>query len=92
MDAAVRLEGATYLAQIKRDEKMTDLDVMKQVILKTDPAANFEGKDAVYIQARFDAAVAILEAQAGTIGAIVRSGGPSLGRRTPGDPRRRVDV
>ena len=77
VDAAVRLEGATYLAQIKRDEKMTDLDVMKQVIQKTDPAANFEGKDAVYIQARFDAAVAILEAQAGSISDIVRRGGPS---------------
>ena len=80
VDAAVRLDNAAYMAQIKRDDKMSDLDVMKAVILKTDPAANFEGKDAVYIQARFDAAVAILEKQAGAIVDLIRRGGP-VGRR-----------
>lgn len=74
VDAAVRLDNAAYMAQIKRDDKMSDLDVMKAVILKTDPAANFEGKDAVYIQARFDAAVAILEKQAGAIVDLIRRG------------------
>lgn len=84
VDAAVRLENGAYLAEVKRDEKMTEIDVMKAVILKTDPAANFEGKDVVYIQARFDAAVAILEAQAGALGAAVRRGGPSVGGEKDG--------
>lgn len=36
---------------------MADIDVKKAVVLKASPAVNFEGKDAAYVDARFDAAV-----------------------------------
>lgn len=48
--------------EVKSD--MSDSDIKKAVIAKIFPNANFDGKDDVYIQARFDATVEILAERA----------------------------
>ena len=52
------LEVARKLVKKDKAEKldgMTDVDVMKETILAQSPDFKFDGKDAVYVQARFDA-------------------------------------
>lgn len=44
--------------EVKGDEK--DADIKKALVLKSFPAANFDGKDEAYLNARYDAAVELL--------------------------------
>lgn len=66
IDAAVNeklaLIRTAEKAGIERKADMKDEDLRKEIILKVFPAAKLDGKDAAYIQARFDAAVEELEA------------------------------
>ncbi len=45
--------------EIKKD--MTELDIQKAVIIKVFPKANLDGKDELYISARFDGVIEFLE-------------------------------
>lgn len=47
-------------AGVEVKEDMSDMDIKKAVIMKSFPTANFDGKDEVYIQARYDATVEMI--------------------------------
>lgn len=47
-------------AGVEVKEDMSDMDIKKAVIVSAFPKANFDGKDDVYIQARYDATVEML--------------------------------
>ena len=47
-------------AKIEVKEDMSDLDIKKAIITSQFPKANFDGKDEVYIQARYDSAVEMI--------------------------------
>jgi hypothetical protein len=68
IDEAVKEKVALYdaadRAKVEVKDGMTDLDIKKAVITAVAPAAKLDGRDDVYIQARFDAAVEELEARA----------------------------
>ena len=64
LDAAVKarielLKNAEK-AGVEVKEDMSETDIKKAVIIASFPNANFDGKDDVYIQARYDATVEIL--------------------------------
>jgi hypothetical protein len=88
IDAAVaaksKLMDAARMAQVEIKDGMDDLAVKKAVILKTDAAAVLDGKDPVYVEARFDAAVAILAAKAGNIQRQIAAGGPGVTKNDDG--------
>lgn len=44
-------------AKVEVKEDMSDMDIKKAIIVSAFPNANFDGKDDVYIQARYDATV-----------------------------------
>lgn len=64
IDAAVKakieLLHNAEKAKVEVKEDMSDMDIKKAVILSTFPNAKFDGKDDVYIQARYDATVEML--------------------------------
>lgn len=68
IDAAVakkvRVMDAARLAEVEVADGTADLDIQKAVILKVFPKANLDGKDASYIDARFDGAVEMLSVKA----------------------------
>ena len=51
-------------AKVEVKADMSDMDIKKAVITSAFPNAKFDGKDDVYIQARYDATVEMLEARA----------------------------
>lgn len=64
LDAAVKakielLQNAEK-AKIEVKEDMSDMDIKKAIITSQFPKANFDGKDDVYIQARYDSAVEMM--------------------------------
>ena len=64
LDAAVKekmelLHNAAK-ANVEVKEDMSDMDIKKAIILATFPNAKFDGKDDVYVQARYDATVEML--------------------------------
>ena len=64
LDAAVKarieLLHNAEKAKVEVKEDMSEMDIKKAVVLSTFPNANFDGKDDVYIQARYDATVEML--------------------------------
>jgi hypothetical protein len=65
IDEAVKEKVALYdaadRAGVEVKDSISDMDIKKAVITAVAPAAKLDGKDDVYIQARFDAAVEELE-------------------------------
>ena len=47
-------------ANVEVKEDMNDVDIKKAIVASQFPKANFDGKDEIYIQARYDAAVEML--------------------------------
>lgn len=47
-------------ANVEVKEDMSDMDIKKAIIASAFPKANFDGKDDVYVQARYDATVEML--------------------------------
>ncbi|WP_405291985.1 DUF2213 domain-containing protein [Methanobrevibacter sp.] len=47
-------------AKVEVKEDMSDADIKKAIVTSQFPKANFDGKDEIYIQARYDAAVEML--------------------------------
>lgn len=64
IDAAVKerliILDAAEKADVEVKEDMAAIEIKKAVIMKVFPAANLDGKDDVYISARFDGAVELL--------------------------------
>jgi hypothetical protein len=50
-------------AEVEVKEDMSDADIKKNVIMKIFPKANLDGRDQVYIDARFDGAVETMESR-----------------------------
>lgn len=61
VDAKLRLLKGASLAGVEIKADMKDPDVRKAVIQAVFPSANLDGKDEVYVQARFDGAMDMLE-------------------------------
>ena len=61
IDAAVarklRILDAARVAEVEVTDGMAEVDIQKAVIMKVFPKAVLDGKDAVYIDARFDSAI-----------------------------------
>ena len=64
LDAAVKakieLLHNAEKAKVEVKEDMSDMDIKKSIITSQFPKANFDGKDDVYIQARYDSAVEMM--------------------------------
>lgn len=64
LDAAVKakieLLHNAEKAKVEVKEDMSDMDIKKAIIISQFPKANFDGKDDVYIQARYDSAVEMM--------------------------------
>lgn len=64
LDAAVKakieLLHNAEKAKVEVKEDMSDMDIKKAIITSQFPKANFDGKDDVYIQARYDSAVEMM--------------------------------
>ena len=67
IDEAVKVKVALYdaadRAGVEVKDGMTDMDIKKAVITAVAPSAKLDGRDEVYLQARFDAAVEELESR-----------------------------
>ena len=64
VNAKIELLHNAEKAGVEVKSDMADSDIKKAVITKVFPTANFDGKDDVYIQARYDATVEILAERA----------------------------
>ena len=64
LDAAVKakieLLHNAEKAKVEVKEDMSDMDIKKAIITSQFPKANFDGKDDIYIQARYDSAVEMM--------------------------------
>lgn len=58
--AKIELLHNAERAKVEVKEDMSDLDIKKAIITSQFPKANFDGKDDVYIQARYDSAVEMM--------------------------------
>jgi hypothetical protein len=63
VERRVKILDAARIAEVEVKEDMDELAIQKAVILKVFPSAKLDGKDAVYIDARFDGAIESLEAR-----------------------------
>jgi hypothetical protein len=61
VDAKFRLLKGAELAGVEVKKDMKDADIRKAIITSVFPNANLDGKDEVYLQARFDGAMDMLE-------------------------------
>ena len=61
VEKRLKILSAAKDAEIEVEEKSTELEIQKAVIMKVFPQANLEKKDQIYIDARFDGAVEILQ-------------------------------
>ena len=61
VEKRLKILSAAKDAEIEVEEKSTELEIQKAVITKVFPQANLEKKDQIYIDARFDGAVEILQ-------------------------------
>lgn len=64
VNAKMELLRNAEKAKVEVKADMSDMDIKKAVIISAFPNAKFDGKDDVYIQARYDATVEMLEAKA----------------------------
>lgn len=58
--AKIELLHNAEKAKVEVKEDMSDLDIKKAIITSQFPKANFDGKDDVYIEARYDSAVEMM--------------------------------
>jgi len=61
VEKRLKILSAADAAEIKVDEKDTELEIQKAVIIKVFPQAQLDNKDQIYIDARFDGAVELLQ-------------------------------
>lgn len=64
VNAKMELLRNAEKAKVEVKADMSDMDIKKAIINSAFPNAKFDGKDDVYIQARYDATVEMLEARA----------------------------
>lgn len=63
VSAKLALLSAALKAGVEAKADQADIEIQKAVITKVFPAAKLDGKDAVYVQVRFDAAMEQLEVE-----------------------------
>jgi hypothetical protein len=92
VNARIILFDAAERAGVEIKDGMTDLEIKKAVISAVSPSANLDGKDAIYIAARFDAAAEILESRSDGEGRAVFGGGaaPASSRGDAATARQRM--
>jgi hypothetical protein len=61
VQAKIKLLSSAEKAGVEVKADMKDEDIQKAVIVSVMPSANLDGKDPVYISARFDSAIEMLE-------------------------------
>lgn len=64
VEKRVKILDAAKAAGVEVKDGMGDLDIQKAVIAKVFPKANLDGKDQVYVDARFDGALESLDGEA----------------------------
>jgi hypothetical protein len=91
VNARIVLFDAAERARVDVKDGMTDLDIKKAVISAVSPSAKLDGKDDVYIAARFDAAVEALNDRADGESRAAGNGlPPASGRNDAAVARRRM--
>lgn len=92
VNARIILFDAAERAGVETKDGMSDLEIKKAVIGAVSPSAKLDGKDDVYIAARFDAAVEELDNRTDAEGRAVLGGGvpPASGRNDSAAARRRM--
>ncbi len=63
VERRVKILDASRLAEVEVKADMDEVAIQKAVIMKVFPTAKLDGKDAVYIDARFDGAVEAIESR-----------------------------
>ena len=74
--------------EVKSD--MKDMDIKKAVILSQFPKANFDGKDDVYIQARYDATIEMISVKNDSSARQFTSDVPPVDHADENDARERM--
>lgn len=64
VQAKLELLDNARKAEVEVKNDMSDLDIKKAIITSVFPKANFDGKDEVYIQARYDGALEVITEKA----------------------------
>ena len=77
-------------AKVEVKEDMSDMDIKKAIITSQFPKANFDGKDEVYIQARYDSAVEMIVAKNDSAINQVTSDLPPENRADENDAREKM--
>ena len=77
-------------AKVEVKEDMSDMDIKKAVITSQFPKANFDGKDDVYVQARYDATVEMLAEKADSSARQFTSDLPPTKHADENDARERM--
>ncbi len=77
-------------AKVEVKEDMSDLDIKKAIITSQFPKANFDGKDDVYIQARYDSAVEMIVEKNNSTTRQFTSDLPPQNRADENDARERM--
>jgi hypothetical protein len=92
VQAKVILMDAANRAGVEIKADMSDTDIKKAVITAVYPSAKLDGKDEVYITARFDSAVEDLDSRADGESRVVSGGGlpPASGRADSAAAYRRM--
>jgi len=63
VERRVKILDSARLAEVEVTDAMDEITIQKAVIAKIFPKANLDGKDQIYIDARFDGAVEMIAAQ-----------------------------
>ena len=88
--AKIELIHTAEKAGVEVNDGMSDADIKKAVILKSFPNAKFDGKDDVYIQARYDATVEMLSEKNNASSRQFASDLPPENRADENDARKRM--
>ena len=90
VNAKIDLLHNAEKANVEVKADMSDMDIKKAVIGKVFPSANFDGKDDVYIQARYDATIEILAERADANTKVFTSDLPPAEHSDENDARERM--
>ena len=88
--AKIELLHNAEKANVEVKEDMSDIDIKKAIITSQFPKANFDGKDDVYVQARYDATVEMLAEKADSSARQFTSDLPPTEHADENDARERM--
>ena len=90
VNARIELLHNAEKAGVEVKNDMAETDIKKAVITKIFPNAKFDGKDDVYVQARYDATIEILAERADNKNKVFTSDLPPTGHADENDARERM--